>query len=146
MTQDSSVFGCQIGTTDASVPLSMRVVLNGQVVLEILHVTETVHFEYTIPDSEQEYTFAFEMSGKTADHTKLDDHGNIIKDACLTVLHMNFDKIDIGNILTSAAKYTHNFNGCGEDVVEKFYGDMGCNGQVTLKFSSPIYLWLLESM
>ena len=27
-----------------------------------------------------------------------------------------------------------------------FFGNMGCNGYVSLKFATPIYLWLLEHM
>jgi hypothetical protein len=42
--------------------------------------------------------------------------------------------------------YEHNANGTGPLVQDKFYGEMGCNGTVTLEFSSPTYLWLLEQM
>jgi hypothetical protein len=49
-------------------------------------------------------------------------------------------------MITQQATYTHNFNGAGAETQEKFYGEIGCNGIVSLKFSTPIYLWLLEHM
>jgi len=44
------------------------------------------------------------------------------------------------------ATYTHNFNGTQAETTDKFYGEMGCNGTVSLRFTTPIYLWLLETM
>jgi len=44
------------------------------------------------------------------------------------------------------AQYQHDFNGTGNPTIDKFYGEMGCNGTVSLKFTTPIYLWLLENM
>jgi len=49
-------------------------------------------------------------------------------------------------MFTELATYTHDFNGTKELTQEKFYGVMGCNGTVSLKFATPIYLWLLENM
>ena len=37
-------------------------------------------------------------------------------------------------------------NGTQESVDDDFFGTMGCNGTVRLKFSSPVYLWLLETV
>jgi hypothetical protein len=44
------------------------------------------------------------------------------------------------------AKYQHDFNGTGKLTTQNFYGELGCNGTVSLKFSTPIYIWLLENM
>ena len=86
------------------------------------------------------------MKHKTTEHTKIDEQGNIITDACLTVSNLAFDEIELKQIFINQAVYTHDFNGTQTEIQDKFYGNMGCNGTVTLKFATPIYLWLLEHM
>jgi hypothetical protein len=49
-------------------------------------------------------------------------------------------------MVTEQAVYTHDFNGTQQEIQDEFYSEMGCNGTVSLKFSTPIYLWLLEHM
>jgi len=49
-------------------------------------------------------------------------------------------------VFLDRAVYVHDFNGTGKFVNKQFFGEMGCNGTVELKFSSPFYLWLLENM
>ena len=145
MTQENlTPFRCEIRTSDPTVPLSLRVILNGQVILDQQHVKETIPFECWIPDAEQEHTLIFEMSGKTQEHTVINDAGEIVKDALLVLTNFSIDEISLDNIKTF--KYEHNFNGTGEKTTDPFYGDMGCNGQVIVQFSTPIYLWLLENM
>jgi len=86
------------------------------------------------------------LKNKTAEHTQVDDHGNIITDARLLITDLAFDEIKLGHMLVEQAVYTHNFNGTGATIQDKFYGELGCNGTVSLKFSTPMYLWLLEHM
>jgi len=87
-----------------------------------------------------------EMSGKSQDHTKVDDHGNIVEDRCIEIRDLCLDDIELGNILSQKCKYSHDFNGTKDPVEEKFWGTMGCNGRVRFEFSSPVYLWLLENL
>ena len=42
--------------------------------------------------------------------------------------------------------YRHDYNGTTDPFDDEFYGEMGCNGTVSLKFTTPIYLWLLENL
>ena len=145
MTQENlTPFRCIINTTDPTVPLNLRVILNGLVILDQQHVTETIPFECWITDVEQEHTLIFEMSGKTQQHTVVNDAGEIVKDALLKLTNFSIDEIDLINLKTF--KYNHDFNGTGDKTTESFYGYMGCNGQVIVQFSTPIYLWLLENM
>jgi len=145
MTQENlTPFRCEISTSDPTVPLSLRVILNGQVILDQQHVKETIPFECWIPDAEQQHTLIFEMSGKTQEHTVINDAGEIVKDALLVLTNFSIDEISLDNIKTF--KYEHNFNGTGDKTINPFYGNMGCNGQVIVEFSTPIYLWLLENM
>jgi hypothetical protein len=99
-----------------------------------------------IADDDGEHELRFILKNKTADHTQVDEAGNIVADATLTVTDLAFDEIRLGHMVTEQAVYTHDFNGTQKEIQDKFYGEMGCNGTVSIKFSTPIYLWLLEHM
>ena len=145
MTQENQIpFRCDITTSDAEVPLRLRVILNDQVIMDQPHVKEAIAFECWISDTEQQHTLIFEMSGKTQEHTVINDAGEIIKDALLQLCNFSIDEIDLNNIKTF--EYEHDFNGTGDKTTDQFHNFMGCNGRVIVKFSTPIYLWLLENM
>ena len=103
--------------------------------------------EFNFDDSqESDHFLEIEMSGKTPAHTIIDDQGNIINDHFIIIDDILFDGIPTGNIFTDLAEYHHDFNKTRSPTVEKFYGTIGCNGIIKLKFSTPIYLWMLENM
>lgn len=86
------------------------------------------------------------MTGKTADHTQCDVQGHIISDCAITISDISLGDIQLGHLMVEKSQYYHDFNGSAEPVVDKFYGIMGCNGCVELKFSTPVFMWLLENM
>jgi hypothetical protein len=88
----------------------------------------------------------FVLKNKQPEHTTVDLTGNIVSDATVIVSDIRFDGIDCQYLTTTLAQYQHDFNGTGEPITESFYGELGCNGTVTLKFSTPIYIWLLENL
>ena len=137
---------CSIGTTDPSTPLGIEIVLDGNVIFEKNHVTETFKFEHNFSDNDADHEIQFVMKNKLQDHTQVDEAGNIVKDACLTINDVAFDDIQLNQILIETAVYTHDFNGTQPATTANFYGEMGCNGAVSLKFTTPIYIWLLENM
>ena len=99
-----------------------------------------------INDDEAEHVLRFVMKNKKPEHTKIDEQGNIIQDACITITDLAFDELTLGYIFTKLASYTHDTNGTAEEAGYKFFGEMGCNGTVRLEFNTPIYLWYLEHM
>lgn len=99
-----------------------------------------------VEDTEADHALTFELSGKTQDHTKIDQSGGIIEDVTVSIENLAFDEIALGHIVVEQAIYTHDHNGSDTVADHKFYGVMGCNGTVRLEFSTPIYLWLLENM
>ena len=142
----TALISCSIGTTDATANLGIEVWLNDQHILNQDHVAELIEFKYELPDEDAEHELRFVMKNKTTEHTKIDEQGAIVSDACLTVSNLAFDEIELTQIFINHAVYTHDFNGSQAEIQDKFYGDMGCNGTVSLKFSTPIYMWLLENM
>ena len=143
---ESFKFGCDIQTSNPAAALGLTIYIDQTVLFQIDHVKESVKFETTVETEEGAHELRIVMSGKTNEHTQTDEQGNITKDVFLTVNNFVLEDLDTSAIFTDHAKYHHNFNGNGADTVDKFYGDMGCNGTVSLAFSTPIYLWLLENM
>ena len=146
MTQPTLQISCSINTTDPLAQLGLEIRLDNQVVFDLEHVTKLVEFKHSISDVDADRCLEFILKNKTTEHTKIDEQGNIISDACLTISNLEFDEIELKQIFVDKAIYTHDFNGTQPEIQDKFYGAMGCNGTVSLKFSTPIYLWLLENM
>ena len=125
----------------------MRVSIDHDVIYESVHVRDPAEIQYSLSDDDDgRHELTFELFGKLPEHTILDKDGNIVSDAMITISNIEIDKIDINQIVQFQAVYNHDFNGTQAPKEDKFYGDMGCNGQLKLKFTTPFYLWLLENM
>ena len=107
--------------------------------------TETVCYDFD-DTTEQEHVLEFVMEGKLPEHTVIDSAGSILQDRCIHLENVAFDDIRLGHMLTAVSQYYHDHNGTTDPVIDQFYGTMGCNGRVELRFSTPVYLWLLETM
>ena len=143
---NQTTISCNIETSDPACSLGVEIWLDDLLILNQEHVTDTVEFCHDMLDDTADHALRFVLKNKPADYTQVDADGNIIKDARLKISDIEFDGIELDYMITQQAIYTHNFNGAGTEVQEKFYGEMGCNGAVSLEFSTPIYLWLLEHM
>ena len=143
---DTIKFQCDLSTTNPAASLGFEVLLNDKSVFRREHVTESCQITFDIADDDSAYKLHFVMFGKTADHTKVDDQGNIISDAVLEVCNIQLDDILIDQLLHNKTEYVHDFNGSQNTTIDKFYGIMGCNGTATFEFTTPFYLWLLENM
>jgi hypothetical protein len=143
---DTIKFSCVIDSTNPACPLGMEIWLDDQQIFHSNHVTSSIVFDHKILDTDGEHQLKFVMKNKTQDHTKVDQLGAIVSDARLIIKDFAFDEIKLGHMFTELATYTHDFNGTGAMIDDKFYGELGCNGTVTLEFYTPIYLWLLEHM
>ena len=135
-----------IETSDAECPMGVEIRLDDTVLLINNHVQEKIAFNYNIRDNDGEHKLQVVLSGKTTDHTKVDEAGNIVKDATLQISNVVIDEIDINQLFLDKCVYTHNFNGTQPEIKDTFHGVAGCNGTISFEFSTPIYLWLLENM
>ena len=136
-----------LDSSDYNAHLGFDVLLNDNVVFTTEHVTEltTVTIEVN-DDVDAEHELKFVLKNKTQDHTKVDEQGNILSDAMLSISNIEFYQVTLGHMFITQSVYHHDMNG-SQDLTEfQFYGSMGCNGYVSLKFATPIYLWLLENM
>jgi hypothetical protein len=145
MTQTAKI-SFTLDTTNAKSKLGFEAWIDDSKFYETDHVIALEHVSLDISDDDAEHELRLVLKNKTAEHTQLDQAGNIVEDARLKITNICFDEIQLGHMVTEQATYNHDFNGTGQTVQEKFYGEIGCNGTVSLKFTSPIYLWLLEHM
>ena len=145
MTPTTTITGF-IDSSDKKITLGTEVWIDDICVVNVEHVDRIVHFSHVLEEDNAEHELRIVMKHKTPDHTELDDAGNIIRDAMLSISDIKFDEVALGQVLSNKAVYTHDFNGSQPPVDDKFFGDLGCNGTVSLKFTAPTYLWLLENM
>jgi len=136
----------ELNTTNESAELGFEAWVDDKKFVDLNHVQGPQLITIDMPDADGNHELRLVLKSKNETHTKIDEQGAIISDARLTIDNIAFDQIKLGHMLTELATYTHNFNGTKEQTQDKFYGEMGCNGTVSLKFATPIYLWLLENM
>jgi len=138
---------CTVGTSDPTAALGLEIWLDDCALFDTDHLTHKIlPLEFSVSDDEGEHELRFVLKNKTQDHTKVDADGNLVSDVFITIGDLAFEEIELKQVFADHARYTHNFNGTGETTTAKFYDTMGCNGTVSLKFTTPIYLWLIESM
>jgi hypothetical protein len=104
------------------------------------------HLCFAFNDDEQEHILKLVFKNKNSNHTQVDEYGNILSDALVTLKSITFDEIEVIDHFLLNATYTHNFNGTQDYIEDSFWGMFGCNGTVQYNFFTPIYMWLLESM
>ena len=143
---DTIKFNCVISSTNITVPVGMEIWLDDQKLFDQDHIDQDYKIEHDIGDDDGDHELRFVLKHKQSDHTQVDVDGNIVGDATVMVSGIRFDDIDCQYLTVKLAEYQHDFNGTGNPTIDKFYGEMGCNGTVSLKFTTPIYLWLLENM
>jgi hypothetical protein len=132
--------------TTPDVALGFEAWLDDQLMFDTDHLDKTQQIVILLDDTDAERELKLVLKNKNSEHTRLNSAGEIDADAVLEIRGLAFDNIALGHIVTEQAVYTHNFNGTAETKEHQFFGVMGCNGTVTLKFTTPMYLWLLEHM
>jgi len=133
-------------STDYSAELDFTVMVDDQLMLDIAHVKEKTPVKLSIDVNDGDHELKFIMKNKKIEHTTLDHNNNIIKDACLNIDNFFIENIELKNSFIENTKYYHSYNSDSEKIEDEFYGTMGCNGTIVLKFSSPVYMWFLDIM
>ena len=136
----------RVTSTDLNIALGFEAWLDDKIMFDADSVQQSTEISIPVADEDAEHVLKLVLKGKCSDHTTVDSDGNILSDTVLTISDLAFDGIALGQIMCDKATYVHDFNGSGKLIEDQFFGTMGCNGTVTLNFSTPIYLWLLENM
>ena len=133
--------------SNPEMPVGVEVWIGSQCILDQAQCTESHLVNHDFDDTvEQQHVVKIVLKNKTAEHTCVDDQGTIVSDSVLEIKNFTIDDIDIDQLVREQAVYCHDFNGTGINTTNPFYNNVGCNGTVTLEFSTPAYLWLLENM
>ena len=135
-----------LDSSDYTAQLGFDVLLNNNLVFTTEHVTELTTVAVDIDDIDAEHELKFVLKNKTQAHTQVDQQGNILNDAMLSISNIAFDEVRLTHVFFEQTVYNHDMNGSQALTKHKFFGNMGCNGYVSLKFTSPVYAWLLENM
>ena len=143
---EKSTFSCLVGTSNANIPLGMEVWADDLKIFDQEHVLKDHRVDHEFEDDDSKHELRFVLKNKLPNHTTVDQDGKTTSDATLFVSDVRFEDISCQQIMYESAEYSHSFNGTSEPITQQFYGELGCNGTVTLKFSTPIYMWLLENM
>jgi hypothetical protein len=145
---EHSKFSFELTPTNPAVELGFEAWINDQCVFDSDCVSNTVTVTGNLPSDnvEAEHVLKLVLKNKKSSHTQVSDTGEILQDSCLTVSNLSFDGIELGQIFNNLSVYQHDFNGSQALTTDKFFGTMGCNGTVELKFSTPLYIWILENM
>jgi hypothetical protein len=135
-----------ISPSDPACPLGVEVWVDQQQIFATEHLADTVNVSHDIDEDDAEHQLRVVLKHKQPHHTTIDADGHITQDAVINVGSFEFEEIDVNQIVQDLVIYTHDFNGSAAEIQDKFFGSMGCNGTLSLKFTTPIYLWLLENM
>ncbi len=128
--------------------LTFVVRFNGEEIHRATNVSqESQEISHEFDDSiDAQHQVEFELLGKQKHHTKIDTNGDITQDRLIEISDVSIDDIELGYLFSQNTEYHHDYNGTGKPIADRFYDSMGCNGVARFRFSSPVYLWLLENM
>ena len=147
---ETLAFRCDIEYSVPNKPLNFRIELDGNVIYETDGTEETVvNVLHNFVEDNDDHILNFYLSGKKDHHTVLDSDGTVVESAQVILSNIKFDEINLTEMLLSndgLMTYTHDRNGGTAEITQVFDPIMGFNGVATLKFKTPIYLWLLEYM
>lgn len=125
-------------------PPNLRISLDEKILFDapILNL-KVVEQELSLAD-DQTYNLNFTLYNKSESDTVVED-GEIIKDTLLIIKQVELDNIDITAIL-SLDKDKFYYKHEGRKIKHTFYDTMGVNGTSTIEFTTPLYVWLLETL
>jgi hypothetical protein len=141
-----AVISFVISPSDPACPLNVEVWIDQQQIFATEHLANPVRISHDIAENDANHELRVILKNKLPEHTKIDADGSITQDAVINISSFEFEDIDINQVVQDLAIYTHDFNGSAAEIQDKFFGSMGCNGTLSLRFSTPIYIWLLENM
>jgi hypothetical protein len=142
----TSTFSCSILPSNPALALGLEIWIDQVCVFDQDHVGEPYQVTHDLDDADGEHSLRITLKNKLPSHTKINELDQIVSDAMITVGNIAFDEIDCTQIVNEQAVYRHNLNGTAPEIEDRFFADLGCNGTVEMKFTTPIYLWLLENM
>ena len=135
-----------ISSSDNTCPLGVEVWIDEKQIFNCEHLSSLETVNFSVEEDNKEHELRVLLKNKLPEHTKIDSSNKIVQDAVINVDHFVFDQVVIDYAVHEQSIYYHNYNSSEEITQHQFFGIMGCNGTLSLKFTTPIYIWLLENM
>jgi hypothetical protein len=110
---------CILDTTNPAAELGFEAWIDEQKFVDIDHVQGEQAISMEMADEDGDHELRFVLKNKTDKHTQIDESGNIISDATLTVKDLAFDEIKLGHMqlnwpsthtISTAPKTLHKIN------------------------------------
>ena len=125
-------------------PPNLRVSINNDTLIDS-PLREPIIIEHEVSlNDEQSHTLNFTLHDKSKYDTELDEKGEITKDTLVKIKQIEIDDVDITHMLSANPDvfyYKHD-----DGTVTTFHDVMGVNGTSTVNFTTPFYVWLLETL
>lgn len=111
-------------------------------------VTDSQVFSFTVDLTEEEHVLWIDFLNKTDEDVKKDQYEDPINFEILADMILNIEKISIDDIEIEILKWDASEfipKNPKKEILKKCV-NLGCNGRYQIKFTSPVYLWLLENL
>ena len=118
-----------------------KVWLDDTVLLQASELTQPTKVTYSGQLEEGEHEIRISLHGKDGVTDTVIEDGKIVKDQILNIDEITFDGIPLGFLLHSVGEFKSDSGEVTSNMV-----NLGVNGTWTMKFTAPIYLWLLEHL
>jgi len=126
-------------------PPHLKIHCNDQVLADLLVTEETVIEKELSIEEDTIYKLNFTLYDKSECDTVIKEDGEIVKDTVVKVKNVKLDDIDVTSMLPlNQDKFYYIHDVSQEKKI--FYDTMGVNGTSTIEFTSPFYVWLLETL
>ena len=103
---------------------------------------EYVEFDHAITEGTQRLVIQL-LNKDTSDTVENESKTAIVKDMLLHIKSIEIDEIDLGNLPWQISKFVAK-DPARPELIHCL--DLGWNGDWSLEFESPFYIWLLESI
>lgn len=136
-------FSLTLGSEYQTVAPHARVTIADKIVFDNQVTADSLIIDHAELENEGDYQLTIELLDKTPEHTELDSNGNIVKDSVLKIKKITIEDIEIQNNLSldqSKFYYEHS------EKRHQLYDSLGVNGKAVINFSTPFYVWLLETI
>ena len=136
-------FAITLGSDYQTVPPQARVTIADKIIFEGMVSANILILEYAELENEGDYQLRIELLNKKPEHTEVDEQGNIVKDSVLKINKIVIEDIEIQNNLSlDQEKFYYEHSGDQHQL----YDSLGVNGTAVINFSTPFYIWLLETI
>lgn len=124
-------------------PPHARVMLNDDIIFDAKLSGESfIPFQREF-ENESENKLTIELVDKKPEHTEIDEQGNIVKDSVIKIKSVIIEDIEIhNNFSVNQEKFYYEHSG----EQHQLYDTLGVNGKAVINFSTPFYVWLIETI